>query len=56
MLEPTNLAEVADGALAQLRHALRGADGAPLERDAALAVLRRHLGRVQVLMRDKRER
>ena len=52
MLEPTNLAELADGALSQLRAALRGADGAPLERDAALAVLRRHLGRVQLLMRD----
>ena len=55
MLEPTNLAELADGALAQLRLALRGADGAPLERDAALAVLRRHLARMQLLMRDSFE-
>ena len=55
MLEPTNLADLADGALTQLRTALRGTDDAPLERDAALAVLRRHLGRMQVLMRDSFE-
>ena len=55
MLEPSTLADLSDSALSQLRRALRGADGAPLERDAALAVLRRHLARVQLLMRDSFE-
>ena len=55
MLEPSTLADLSDSALSQLRRALRGVDGAPLERDAALAVLRRHLARVQLLMRDSFE-
>ncbi len=52
MLEPTNLPALADSALEQLRQSLRGVDGAPLDRDAALAVLRRHLGRIQLIMRE----
>jgi len=55
MLDPTTLPAIADAALAQLRQALRDGDGAPLDRDAALAVLRRHLGRIQGLARDSFE-
>jgi len=55
MLEPSTLPAFADGAAAQLALALRGPDGAPLERDAALAVLRRHLARIQLLVRDSFE-
>ena len=55
MLDPVTLPALADSALAQLRQSLRGADGVPLERDAALAVLRRHLARIQGMVRDSFE-
>ncbi len=55
MLEPSTLPALADSALDQLRQSLRGADGLPLDRDAALAVLRRHLGRIQLMMRESFE-
>ena len=55
MLDPTNLTSLADSALSQLRLALRGADGAPLDREAVLAALRRHLGRIQLIVRDSFE-
>jgi [protein-PII] uridylyltransferase len=55
MLDPVTLPALADSALAQLRQSLRGTDGAPLERDAALAVLRRHLARIQGMVRDSFE-
>ena len=55
MLEPATLPALADTVLDQLRQALRAADGSPLDRDAALGVLRRHLGRIQGLVRDSFE-
>ena len=55
MLDPVTLPALADSALTQLRQSLRGTDGAPLERDAALAVLRRHLARIQGMVRDSFE-
>jgi [protein-PII] uridylyltransferase len=55
MLDTTNLTALADSALQQLRQALLGSDGGCLDRDAALAVLRRHLARVQTMVRDSFE-
>ena len=55
MLDPVTLPALADSALAQLRQSLRGTDGVPLERDAALAVLRRHLARIQGMVRESFE-
>ncbi len=55
MLEPSTFPAFVEGAAAQLALALRAPDGTPLDRDAALAVLRRHLGRIQVAVRDSFE-
>ena len=52
MLDPTTLPALAETALSQLRAALRDEAGVPLERDAALGVLRRHLGRIQAMARE----